>query len=136
MTNRDDIFSLAVWRMEKAENELRKAKLYLEIKEYDDVIVKAYYAVFHAMQAINALKVTDTQTHKGTGILFRESYVKTGLIENDASTYISKLQRLRERADYEDYYSVTQDKAKEAFEKADYMVGKIKELLQQELELL
>jgi len=129
MTNEHDIASVAIWRIEKAEDELRKAQLFLDMQEYSEVMVKCYYAVFHAMQAINIFKISAPQTHKGTGIVFRKEFVKTGLIEREASLHIAKLQRLREQADYEDFFKGTEEDAKDAFDKADAIIAQIKVVL-------
>ena len=66
-----------------------------------------YYAVFHA---VHALFVTDgyfSRTHNGLNALFSLHYVQTGLFDNKFSRFISVMENLRDKTDYDVMYDVT-----------------------------
>lgn len=129
MIQKNDILALAKWRMEKSKNEFELAKKLYSQKEYSEVLVKAYYAVFHAMQALNCFNIGfEKETHKSTGIHFRKDYIATGKVEKIASSYISYLQRMREKADYEDFYMVTDKIAQDVIIKAEYLTKSLYEM--------
>ena len=131
MIERDDILALAKWRMDKANEQLVLAKLALEQMKFSEVLVKSYYAVFHAEQALNAFIFQETKTHKGTLIAFSKNYIREGLISNEASGYIARLRRFRERADYEDFYVADEKTAKDALEKAESLFQQFKKVYEQ-----
>ena len=53
--NNDDMKKeLAQYRMETAKDDLRAAKILLDVGEYKAANNRAYYAIFHAINAVHA----------------------------------------------------------------------------------
>ena len=66
-----------------------------------------YYAVLHA---VHALFVTDgcySRTHNGLIALFSLHYIQTGLFDTKFGRFISVMENLRDKADYDVMYDVT-----------------------------
>ena len=61
----------------------------------------AYYAMLYAARAALSERDTYARTHKGTWQLFREEFVVAGRFDAELLAEVQKLQRERERADYE-----------------------------------
>lgn len=64
--------------MQKAERKLDVAKKLLQTGDYEDSVSRAYYAVFHAAQALLLTEEQRAESHKGVVTLFGLIFVKTG----------------------------------------------------------
>lgn len=75
---------------------------------WDGVANRLYYASFHA---VNALLIHDghsVRTHHGASALFRQLYVKTGILPVEVSEHYSILQTMRDKADYNCSFDATE----------------------------
>ena len=108
-----------MYRMTGAKEKLDSAKLLLDNGNYKDSIGRSYYAMFSAVRAILALDGVDYSKHAGVIAYFPKEYVKTGKLDKLYSKYLSQAFQIRNQADYEDFYIVSQKDATEQFEKAD-----------------
>lgn len=64
--------------IQKAEKKLEVAERLLKSADYEDAVSRAYYAVFHAAQALLMTEGEKAETHKGVVTLFGLLFVKTG----------------------------------------------------------
>lgn len=78
--------------------------------------------MFSAVRAILALDGVDYSKHAGVIAYFQKEYVKTGRFDKLYSKYLSQAFQIRNQADYEDFYIVSQKDAMEQYEKADEFV--------------
>lgn len=62
----------------KARAKLRVARELAKQREWDDVVSRAYYAAFHAAQAVLLAEGHQAETHRGLLTLFSLVLVKTG----------------------------------------------------------
>ena len=118
---------LSAHRFGRAKEELQTAELLMQSGSYRQSINRSYYAIFHAVRAVNALDGFDSSKHSGVIAHFNQQYVKTGVFEKTASKIIRGASELREQADYEDFYSATKDEAASVLDGAHgliEMVGK------------
>ena len=56
---------LSDYRLERAKEDLGRAKREFDIGDYKLAQNRSYYAVFHAMRAVNALDDYDSRKHSG-----------------------------------------------------------------------
>ena len=115
----DNKKELMMYRMAGAKEKLDSSKLLLDNGNYKDSIGRSYYAMFSAVRAILALDGVDYSKHAGVIAYFQKEYVKTGKFDKLYSKYLSQAFQIRNQADYEDFYIVSQKDATEQFEKAD-----------------
>ena len=83
---------------------------------WDGVANRLYYASFHA---VNALLIHDghsVRTHHGASSLFRQLYVKTGILPAEVSEHYSILQTMRDKADYNCSFDATEQLVKPLIE--------------------
>ncbi len=120
---------LSAHRMSRAAEELTTARLLLSNRMYRSSINRAYYAIFHAIRAVNALDGFDSSKHSGVISHFNQTYVKTGLIPKEASKVIRHASELREQADYEDFYLATEEEAEESLAGAVQFLNAVREYL-------
>ena len=97
---------LAGYRMERAKEMLSAAEDNLKIGQYKTSLNRSYYAIFHAMRAMNILKGFDSSKHSGVIAYFNKEYIKEGIMDRELSVIIKSSSFLREKSDYDDFFIV------------------------------
>ena len=120
---------LSAHRFKRAKEELSTAELLLHHTNFRSSINRSYYAIFHAIRAINALDGFDSSKHSGVISHFNQEYVKTGIFQKEASKIIRNASELREQADYEDFYEATQEEASDVFDQASLFIATVEKYL-------
>lgn len=95
---------LANYRMDRAMEMLHAAEDNLRIGQWKTALNRSYYAVFHAMRAVNILDGFDSSKHSGVIAYFTQNYLKTQKLDRDLSKIIKKASYFREKSDYDDFY--------------------------------
>ncbi len=124
---------LSLYRLEKAKEDLARAKREFEIGDYKLSQNRSYYAVFHAMRAVNALDNYDSRKHSGVISHFNHEHVKNGDFPKDVSKMIKGTMELRQQSDYEDFYIVSKESAEKQLENVEYIVNLIEDYLSETL---
>lgn len=73
---------------------------------WDLVANRLYYSVFHAVTALMFADGVRTSTHKGTSSQFGQYYVLTGQFSREDGILYSRLQTMREKADYQNTFTI------------------------------
>ena len=120
---------LARYRMEKAKEDLETARHNYKDGSYRASVNRSYYAIFHALRAVTALDGFDSSKHSGIIAYINQHYVKAGVFDRSFSKLIDSAFRLREKADYEDFYVVAIEDAKQQIEKAEEIISIIENYL-------
>lgn len=121
---------LSEYRLHKAEQCLKSAEIILNAGEdYNLVINRSYYAIFHAMRSILALEGKDFEKHSAVISYFRKEYIKTNRIPVEASHIIGNAFNNRNDSDYEDFYEPSAEEAKEQFNEAKKFLEIVKSYL-------
>lgn len=68
---------LVLYRIQTARDDLKAAKILLEAEQYKSANNRAYYAIFHAINAIHAVNGKAYKRHKDAVANFNKDYVKT-----------------------------------------------------------
>ena len=124
------MIELSRYRFERAHEDLNTAEANLLAGHYKASINRSYYAVFHGIRAVNALYEFDSRKHSGVIAFFNKEIVKTSLVDKEASNIITTTYRLREKADYDDFYVASLDAAHTQYEKAAKFLELIRPLLE------
>ena len=119
---------LSAHRFKRAKEELSTALL-LHNANFRSSINRSYYAIFHAIRAVNALDGFDSSKHSGVISHFNQEYVKTGIFQKEVSKIIRNASELREQADYEDFYETTQEEATDVFDQASLFIAAVEKYL-------
>lgn len=96
-------------RYDHAQECCASAELLIHDGDYKGAANRAYYAAFHAMRAVLAYDGIDMKKHSGIMSEFRRLYIKTGLIDTEASTIIAELFKVRTDSDYDDYFLISKE---------------------------
>ena len=94
---------LAKYRMERAKEMLVASEENLNIEQYRTSLNRSYYAIFHAMRAVNILEGYDSSKHSGVIAYFTKTFLKTERLDRGLSKIIKEAAYLREKSDYDDF---------------------------------
>lgn len=119
------IIELSKYRFQCAEEDLESAKVLEQNGKYKAAINRSYYAIFHMLRAVTALNQFDSSKHSGIIAYFNHNYVKTGVFDKELSKLIDASYRLREKADYQDFFLVSKEQASEQIERAEKVFSTI-----------
>ena len=80
---------LVSYRIETAKSDLKSAKILLNAGEYKGANNRAYYAIFHAINAVHALDGRAFKRHKDAIANFNKDYVKTEIFPREANVHVT-----------------------------------------------
>jgi uncharacterized protein (UPF0332 family) len=112
--------------LQKAEKKLQVAERLFASGDYEDAVSRAYYAVFHAAQALLYTEGERAETHKGLVTLFGLLFVKTGKFKKDLGKYLANLKDDRESGDYEVFSYIDRETARDAIKEAKAFIKESK----------
>lgn len=104
--------------IQKAEKKLEVAERLFKSDDYEDAVSRAYYAVFHAAQALLLTEGGRAESHKGVATLFGLLFVKTGKFNRNMGKYLASLKDDRESGDYEVFSYMDRETAETAVAEA------------------
>ena len=87
--------------MSKAKDSLEVARHLHEQRHYNDAASKAYYAVFHSLQAILLTKNMSYSKHSAVLGAFNKEFIYSKVFAKDFYTKIARLFKDRQIGDYE-----------------------------------
>lgn len=112
------LIDLSKYRFQSSQEDFDAAMYLLNNGNYRASVNRSYYAIFHALRAVTALDGFDSSKHSGIIAYFNKNYVKESIFDKSISKNIDSIYRLRECADYKDFYVVSKEQALEQYEKA------------------
>lgn len=121
---------LSAYRYEMSTEALADAHIMFEHGRYKNALNRGYYAIFHAIRAVNALSGYDSSKHSGVIAFFNQNYVKEGAFPKELSKMIRFASANREKADYLDFYVASKEEAEKQIERAEEFQKYIEEFLQ------
>ena len=110
LNNSGSLKDLAKYRLEIAEEDLTTAKRNMEMGDYRAANNRAYYAIFHAIDACLALENKAYKRHGQVIGAFNRYYVLTGIFPKEFGRKINEAEEIRRKSDYDDFYLVSVDK--------------------------
>lgn len=120
--------------LEKSDKNMEQAMRTADMGYWDLVANRLYYAVFHAVNAMLLIDGIKTGTHKGTSIEFGKSYVLTGVFSRPEGILYSRLQTMREKADYQNVFILDETEGRELIDEADLLRKKISDYVKHKIE--
>ena len=132
MPNQDEI-ALAKYRIEKARDCIKASKVLLDDGFYADSANRSYYAIFHAMNALFALRGIGFKKHSGVLANFNSDYIKTELIEVEYAKIAKEAFSIRTQSDYSDFYIVAKEEVIEQYYNAVRFLNRIEEYIANEV---
>jgi len=128
MLDKDKI-ALAEYRIAKAKETLKIAKLLYESESYLDSVNRSYYSIFHATRALLALEGIDFKKHSAVISHFQRYYIKTKIFDNRFSDIIFKAFDIRNESDYEDFYVLSKESVEQQITNATEFIDEIEKYI-------
>lgn len=117
--------------IKKAEKALSDAKKLLDAESHDSASGRAYYSVFHIMQAALLTKGLTYSKHSGVISGFSQHFIKTEIFPKSFAKSIEKLREDREIGDYSYSLHIDDEKASEDIRMASEILSAVKTYLNQ-----
>ena len=90
---------------------------------------RAYYTIFRAISACLALEFKAYKQHAQVIGNFNKDFVYTGVFPKEISRKISRAQEVRHASDYDDFYIVSVEDAREQLDTAKEVVEMVQKYL-------
>lgn len=100
---RPSVRDLSQYRSERAEEDIRTAKVNIGNGLYKGAVNRSYYAIFHAIRAVNVLDGFDASKHSSVIAHFNQFHVHKGDFAKGIYKIIDSAYRIREKCDYSDF---------------------------------
>lgn len=107
---------------DKALSFIDQAKEMLVLKHYDLAANRFYYACFHVIQALFIADDLSAHTHSGMISRFGQNYIKTGILPIESGRFVARLFQLRQRADYNFTYEITENDVADLYDPAKSLI--------------
>lgn len=125
----DEKITLCNLHLTKGHECLRDADIAIANQSLSMAANRLYYACFNAVHALFVMQGIFSKTHEGMNVLFNLHYVKTGIFDAQFGTFLNHLENLRQKADYNVIYDVSQEDINKMKPLACDFVKKIEEYL-------
>ena len=102
---------LVLYRLQTARSDLKSARILLEAGEYRGANNRAYYAIFHAINAVHAVSGKAYKRHKDAIGCFNKDYVKTEIFPREIGRKIAEAEEIRHVSDYDDFYIASREES-------------------------
>ena len=127
--NEEERKTMVRLQMEKANRFLEQAEMVREMQQWDLAANRYYYACFHAVQALFIHNGLASKTHTGMLSQFGLHFIKTGIIEDRLGGFLTRMEQLREKGDYNCVFSINEDELSTIIEPAHELVKVIEGLV-------
>jgi len=122
---------ISKYKLEQAMDDLDTAKLLLNANKYKAANNRAYYSCFHAVDAVLALEPIAFKKHKDTLAYFNKNYIHTEKFPKNIGRKLSRLEIIRHKSDYDDFYIASREEATEQIEVANEIVMLVNDYIKQ-----
>ncbi|MGL6227073.1 MAG: HEPN domain-containing protein [Thermoguttaceae bacterium] len=127
--DKNDRQALQAYRLQRAQECLNEARDLLRDEHYNACVSRSYYAIFNALRAVMSQDGVDFKKHSAVISYFQKTYVKSGVFHPEISDMIYEAFSGRHESDYDDFYDVTLEKAKQQYVDAIEVVNRVREYL-------
>lgn len=126
---------LVLYRIKTAKGDLKAARILLAAEEYKGANNRAYYAIFHAINAIHALNGNAFKRHKDAIANFNRDYIKTEIFPRDLGRKIGEAEEIRHASDYDDFYIASREESERQVVVADEFIQQVEKYCMEQIEI-
>lgn len=123
---------IVTFRLQKAKSDLQDAKTLAEVKGWDGVVNRLYYAAFHSVSALLEYNEIKHRSHSGAKAMLELHYVKTKKLAIDWGDFYTNLFEDRHDSDYEDFVVFTEEEVAPKLPKTEEFIAVITSLIHTE----
>ncbi len=125
---------LVIYRLQTSKNTLKSAQILFAAEEYKGANNRAYYAIFHAINAIHALDGKAYKRHKDAIGNFNKEYVKTEIFSREIGRKIGEAEEIRHASDYDDFYVASREETERQIDVANEFIQMAEKYCMSQLE--
>ncbi len=126
--------NLVIYRLQTSKDTLKSAQILFAAEEYKGANNRAYYAIFHAINAIHALNGKAYKRHKDAIGNFNKEYVKTEIFSREIGRKIGEAEEIRHASDYDDFYIASREEAERQIDVASEFIQMAEKYCMSQLE--
>ena len=127
---------LVLYRLETAKNDLKSARVLLAIEDYKGANNRAYYSIFHAINAVHAVSGKAYKRHKDVLANFNKEYVKTSIFPREMGRKIGQAEEIRHASDYDDFYIASKEESEQQILTAEEFLILVEKYCLEQIEIL
>ena len=125
---------LVLYRLQTARDVLKSARILFDAQEYKGANNRAYYAIFHAINAVHAVNGKAYKRHKDAIANFNKDYVKNEIFPRALGRKIGEAEEIRHASDYDDFYIASKDESARQIAVAEEFIQLAQEFCEKKLE--
>jgi hypothetical protein len=125
---------LCKYRFEQAQNALTSSKHNIDF-DLRTSLNRSYYSIMHAVKSLLAVDHLDAHSHRGLFVVFNKEYIKTGIFDKIFSQILKEAAMIRDKSDYNDFFIVSKDEAKQQIDNAEKFLTEIRKYLESKLDI-
>jgi uncharacterized protein (UPF0332 family) len=126
---------LALHRLETAKEDLKSAKILFEAEQYKAANNRAYYSIYHAVNAVHAMNGKAYKRHKDAIGNFNKDFVKTEIFPRDIGRKIGEAEEIRHASDYDDFYIASKEESYMQISTAEEFIGMVERYICEHLSM-
>lgn len=115
--------------LKKSAHFLKQADMMRDLQEWDMAANRYYYACFHAVQALFVHNGLAARRHTGMLTQFGLHFIRTGIIEDRLGGFLTRMEQLREKGDYNCVFTVDEFELQTIVGPAHELTDKIIQLI-------
>lgn len=128
--NEEERKTMVSLEMEKAHRFLNQAEMMCELEQWDIAANRYYYSCFHAVQALFIHNGLASRRHSGMLSQLGLHFIKPGIIEDRLGGFLTRMEQLREKGDYNCLFDVTKDELLTFVAPAKELIERIARLIE------
>ena len=125
----EDIQALIHYRLQRADDTLKEARLMQDVGHWNTCVNRLYYASFYAVSALLVKDGNSSSKHSGIKALFNRHYIKPGILSKENGRLYNRLFDLRQEGDYIDFVSLTSEVVEPLVEETTMLIETIRSLI-------
>lgn len=120
---------LATYRLNVAKEDLETALDNMKVNHLRAANNRAYYAIYHAITAVLALRQIAFKKHRDTLGYFNKEYIKTEIFPKELGHRISAVGEIRHASDYDEFYIASKEETEKQIACAQELIKLIEEYI-------
>lgn len=121
----DERLAVVEFRIEKSLRAFEQAKGVVELKYWETIANRLYYAAYNAVSALLIANGDTAQSHSGVIHLFGLNFIRTKIFSAETGKLYHKLFTMRQTGDYDDTYGLTENDVLPYIEPTGQMISEI-----------
>lgn len=110
-------------RIRVAQEDLTTAHILINASQYRGANNRAYYSIYHAIDAVLAMEGKAFKRHKDTLGYFNKNYIATNIFPRNLGRRIVKAEEIRHASDYDTFYIASKEVTLQQIETAEQLLG-------------